>query len=184
MVPSLSDTPATDMFNKLSIHRNRIRTFDMAANTWILCGQIIYVVLLRPPTPSSLPSLSKLDIRHEEDQYYVPPQRAPMEPHILLQPIASIFPALTTLALPLVLTCIPFPDSPILTLKTLVLDGSMSWMMTAYGFITLRSFSPEPLISRYFGVKSTVWILIRTCPTSTQFIPIIGILFLCISRSS
>ncbi|KAF9485240.1 hypothetical protein BDN70DRAFT_890391 [Pholiota conissans] len=116
---------AAELWNILSIHRRRIHTFDIGTDTWILSGQIMHAILLSLE-PSPLPSLTKLDIRYDEEQD-PPDRRAPMEPHVLLRPIATLFPTLTTLVLPLMLPCIPFPDSPILSLKTLVLDGSVSY---------------------------------------------------------
>ncbi|KAF8199524.1 hypothetical protein BJ912DRAFT_949277 [Pholiota molesta] len=58
----------------------------------------------------------------------------------------SLFPALTTLVLPLLAPCIPYLDFPIPSLKTLVLDGSMSWLCdypTLYQIIQLLAQTPQ-----------------------------------------
>lgn len=120
-------TPRLNMWLKISTHRDRIRTLDIGTDTVLLCGRILHTVLLTPPMPPTLPSLRKLDIRHEED-LDVPFNRDPTFPQFLLYLMPSLFPALTTLVLPLLAPCIPYPDFPIPSLKTLVLDGSMSWL--------------------------------------------------------
>ncbi|KAF8199491.1 hypothetical protein BJ912DRAFT_921910 [Pholiota molesta] len=117
---------AIEIWLSLSTQRERIRTLDIATDTVKRSGTILYTVLLNPPELSTPSSLQKLDIRHDED-LDVPFHYDPMFPQILLHPIPSLFPALTTLILPLLGPCIPYPNSPITYLRTLVLDGSMSW---------------------------------------------------------
>lgn len=123
------------MWSTLSIHRGRICSLVIKTDTLVLSGTILFKVLLSLPVISPHLSLRKLDVRHSENLNTLlatMPQH-PMYPHILLEPIPSIFPSLTTLHLAHLDLCVPNISAPLLSLETLILDGSMSWSCDSAG---------------------------------------------------
>ncbi|KAF9485239.1 hypothetical protein BDN70DRAFT_927770 [Pholiota conissans] len=122
-----SNSHATTMlWTRLASHRDRIRSLEINTDMWILTGRILCAILLDNPS-TSLPSLRKLSIRHDEDLVFPFQSDLPMDPSTLLRSMANLFSSLTTLVLPCIRQCIIVPEAPILSLRTLILDVSLPW---------------------------------------------------------
>ncbi|KAF8963137.1 hypothetical protein BDZ97DRAFT_1051339 [Flammula alnicola] len=114
-----------DLWPTVALHRTHVRTLDISTDTVIRAGTVLHSVLLHP-TPAVLPELRELFLRPDDDEDSTD-ERRPLDPEMLLTRIGMIFPALTSLALPLFPSCIPYLESSLPSLRTLVLDGTGSW---------------------------------------------------------
>ncbi|KJA21764.1 hypothetical protein HYPSUDRAFT_678680 [Hypholoma sublateritium FD-334 SS-4] len=120
-----------EIWSTLSTHEGRICSLIISTDTLVLSGIILCEVLLTP-LPVILPRLRKLDVRHNEGSL-LPIVLQSAHPLVLFEPIPSMFPSLTTLVLAHLDPCIPNISAPLLSLETLILDGSMSWSCDSAG---------------------------------------------------
>ncbi|KJA23753.1 hypothetical protein HYPSUDRAFT_571636 [Hypholoma sublateritium FD-334 SS-4] len=111
----------TDLFVKLSAHKERILALDITTNSVTLSQAILHLTLTEPEF-CPLPSLRSICIRHTDagDDYF----DSEIGSGFLRNLNPTLFPSLTTLVLPFTAEYMISLDSPMPSLKTLILDGT------------------------------------------------------------
>ena len=108
------------LWRTLAMHKDRIHILGIRADTVPLLGRILHAVLLSSG-PEVRPSLQKLDIRPTLHSSTLNSNLF----KVVHGPFPDVFPALTTLVLSVMWSCLPNLTSPLPTLETLVFDGTI-----------------------------------------------------------
>lgn len=158
----------TDLFGELSAHKERIFTLDITTNSVTLSQAILHLALLEPNC-SPLPSLRSICIRHTDagDDYF----DSEIGSGFLRNLNPTLFPSLTTLVLPFTAEYMLSLESPMPSLKTLVLDGtknSIERSEAAYVFQVTKFLAQTPNLE-------TIWFKVESMQTDDDdldaFIP-------------
>ncbi len=125
-----------ELWRTLAVHKDRIHILGIRADTIPLLGRILHGVLLSSE-PEVRPSLQKLDIRPTLHSSTLNSSLF----KVVHGPFPTVFPALTTLVLPALWSCLPNLVSPLPTLETLVFDGTiLSPWRDPHSFFQLANF--------------------------------------------
>ncbi|KAF8954887.1 hypothetical protein BDZ97DRAFT_362749 [Flammula alnicola] len=155
-----STNTETNIWPTLAEHRAQIRTLDISTDGVIQLGMVLHAILMTP-TMAVLTKLRELSLRVDHDEEFID-NRRPLDPETLLKSVGVVFPALTSLVLPLSPDCVPYLQSPLPCLQILVLDGSGNEHAAIPAFTNSPNSLPKPQTWKHFGAKNTACTCTRT----------------------